>query len=1156
MTIQAGNTGAGVYDILAAVDAANPTTTGGIDNDNITISGNTITAGYYGIYANGTATTASGYDNWTISNNQIGPVVANATANIGQQGIYLGNVNQLAIINNTVSNVIGNSGYIYGIDLYNGVRNATVNLNTVTGIHYTSTGGWGGIGIDVNPNNAAANITIQNNMISDCAGDGWSSFTAGAIAGIRVAPTGTCVGVKIQNNSISLNQGNTISAATTNEVSAAIYFGSGSNNIDLRDNILYSNVEYTNQTGSKTYAIYSAAPSTVFTNINYNDYFTGGSQANLAFNAAASQTNMAMLVASFGQNSNSSNIMPNFVGLNDLHLVPATNALIDNTGTPIAGITVDIDNQTRNITTPDIGADEFTAPTCTTANSGTLVTTSYSICNNGNITLVANNVSTGAGTTYQWMVSTNPSGPFSNAVGGSGVNTPTYITAALPTNTLYYVLQTVCSAISMTSTSAPSATVLISPIPTASIAASPTFICSGNTLSLTVGTDIGTNFSWTGPASFTSNVQNPNYTVPANGSGNYSVVVSTNNCSAAVQSVSVSVNSTSLAISGTGSYFCTSGNVTLTAIGNATTLTWYNSATTTTVSDSPTSTTIYSVVGTGTSNCPATAYFTVTVINPTITGMGAAICGTAAVGTLSASSFGPIDWYASPSSTVPLGTGNTFTASAASTTTYYAQANSTSTGSLFTTLAAGNGSSGNMFDIIAINPITINSVGMHFSTANVTTTVEVWYKVGTFVGSESSNANWTMAYTTTVLTNGTGTLTPIPGTFAINVPASTTYGIYITTTNGNPTTNYTNGTLLGNLYTSYADLNLFEGKGGGYFSVINTPRVFNGVLNYTKAGCTSPMIPVTLTVNPQPTVNINAMPSSVICAGNTVTLTASGADTYTWNTSATSSVISSAPSSNITYSVAASSNACPGTYTSNISITVNANPTLNISASSMSICSGNSVTLNASGSILYNWSTSATTQSISVTPSVNTSYSVVGTAANSCTSSAMVTITVNAKPSVSLSAASYTACLMGGPIILTGSPAGGVYSGPNISGNSLNPTATGTFYPVYSYTSAAGCSNTASTSIVVKVCTDIVSRTANSTALKVYPNPNLGVFTIETGNSLVKTIEMTDLTGRIVHTQTTDADTIQMNIVDLANGVYHVRIHSENGTDIIKVVKQ
>jgi hypothetical protein len=1155
MYIQAGGNTSTKYCILAGVDAASPSAAGGLDNDNITVSGNTLTASYYGLYAVSTTTAAGGNNNWNITNNLIGSVVS-STANIWSKGMYISYTDGLAITNNTVTNVAGTTAYVWGIELNNGVRNATVNLNTITGIHYTGTSGYAGLGIDVNPNNAAANITIQNNMISDCTGDGWSSFTAGGIAGIRVAPSGTCVGVKIQNNSVALNQGTTTSAATANEISAAVYFGPGSNNIDLRDNILYSDVEYLNQTGSKTYAIYSAAPSSVFTTINYNDYFTSGSQANLAFIAATSQTNMAMLVASFGQNANSMNVMPNFVGINDMHLVPATNALIDNVGTPIAGITIDIDNQTRSLTTPDVGADEFTAPTCTTANSGTIVTTSYSICNNANITLVANNVSTGAGTSYQWMVSTNPSGPFSNAVGGSGVNTPTYVTAALPTNTLYYVLQTVCSAISMTATSAPSATVLISPIPTASIAASPTFICSGNTLSLTVGTDIGTNFNWIGPANFNSNMQNPLYTVPANGSGNYSVVVSTSNCTAAVQSISVSVNSTSLAISGTGSYFCTSGNVTLTAIGNATTLTWFNSATTQTVSDSPMATTVYSVVGTGTSNCPATAYYTVTVINPTISATGTAVCSSTAVATLSATSFGPIDWYSSPSSTVSLFTGNTYTTTAATTTTYYVQANSTSSGSLFTTLVGGNGFAGNMFDIVANNPITINSVGMHFATANITTTVEVWYKVGTFVGNESSNANWTLAYTTTVLTNGANVLTPIPGTFAINVPASTTYGIYVTTTNGSPTTNYTNGTLLGNLYASNSDLNLYEGKGGGYFSVLNSPRVFNGVLNYTKVGCTSPMIPVTLTVNPQPTVSINALPSSVICAGKTATLTASGADTYTWNTSSTSSAIAVAPTTSTTYTLNANSNTCPGSYTASMMVTVNPNPTLNISASSMSICSGNSVTLNATGSILYNWSTSATTQSISATPSVNTTYSVVGTAANSCTSSAMVTITVNAKPSVSLTAASNTACLMGGPVILTGSPAGGIYSGPNVTGNSLNPTATGTFTPVYSYTNAAGCSNTASTSVVVKVCTEIVSQTAKSTALKVYPNPNLGVFTIETGNALTKTIEMTDLTGKIVHTQTTDAETIQMNIVDLANGVYHVRIHSENGIDVIKVVKQ
>ncbi len=1147
MYIEAGGNSTTKYGILAGVDAVSPTTTGGMDNDNVTISGNTVTAAYYGMYVSSTATTASGNTNWNISNNLVGSIIS-STANIFSKGIYVNNTDGLAINNNTITNVAGTTAYVWGVELNTGVRNATVNLNTITAIRYTGTGGYSGLGIDVNPNNAAANITIQNNMISDCTGDGWSSFTAGGIAGIRVAPSGTCVGVKIQNNSVALNQGTVNAAATTNELSAAIYFGAGANNIDLRNNILYSNVEFTNQTGSKTYAIYSAAPSSVFTTINYNDYFTSGSQANLAFIAATNQTNMAMVVASFGQNANSMNVLPNFVGVNDMHLIPATNAMIDNVGTPIAGITVDIDNQTRSLTTPDIGADEFTAPSCTTASSGTIATTSYSICNNGNITLVANNVSTGAGTSYQWMVSTSPSGPFSNAVGGSGVNTPTYITAALPTNTLYYVLQTICSAVSMTATSTPAATVLISPIPTSSIAATPATICANNTLSLTVGTDIGTNFAWTGPASYTSNVQNPLYNVPANGSGNYSVVVSTNNCSAAVQTVSVTVNSTNLNITATGVYFCTSGTTTLTAIGNATSVTWNTSATTNQIIENVTASTIYTVVGTGTSNCPATATLAVTVINPTITGTGASVCSPTAVATLSATSFGPIDWYASPSSTTVLGSGNTFTATAATTTTFYAQAVSSTNGSLQTTFAGGNGcGGGNMFDLTPVaGNIVLDSLDVHFSVTG-TQSVLIYYRVGTFAGNEIIPANWIPWDTIVVTSAGPNNPTRVV-MLPLPIPGNQLTGIFV-----NYSANYTNGT------STYANADISVQMGTGLcsaFSGTNAGRMFNGNLYYTKPGCTSPMLPVTLTVNPQPTVNINASPMSVICAGNTATLTATGADTYTWSTTSTSSVITVSPSTSITYTVNANSNTCPGSYTASMLLTVNPNPTMNISASSLSVCSGNSVTLNATGSVLYNWSTSATTQSISATPTVNTTYTVVGTAANNCTSSAMVTITVNAKPSVSLSAASNTACLMGGPVILTGSPAGGVYSGPNVSGNSLNPTAQGTFNPVYSFTNTAGCSNTISTTIVVKVCTDIVSQTAKSNALKVYPNPNQGVFTIETGNALVKTIEMTDLTGRIVHSQTTDAKTIEMNIVDLANGVYNVRIRSEHGTDIIKVVKQ
>jgi hypothetical protein len=63
--------------------------------------------------------------------------------------------------------------------------------------------------------------------------------------------------------------------------------------------------------------------------------------------------------AGSGQDANSISVNPVFVSPTDLHLTPAGNKDIDNKGTPVNGITTDIDNETRSTTIPDIGADEF-----------------------------------------------------------------------------------------------------------------------------------------------------------------------------------------------------------------------------------------------------------------------------------------------------------------------------------------------------------------------------------------------------------------------------------------------------------------------------------------------------------------------------------------------------------------------------------------------------------------------------------------------------------------------------------------------------------------------------------------------------------------------------------------------------------------------------
>lgn len=149
--------------------------------------------------------------------------------------------------------------------------------------------------------------------------------------------------------------------------------------------------------------------------------------------------------------------------------------------------------------------------------------------------------------------------------------------------------------------------------------------------------------------------------------------------------------------------------------------------------------------------------------------------------------------------------------------------------------------------------------------------------------------------------------------------------------------------------------------------------------------------------------------ASSICAGNSVTVSANtgtfSVSGYTWSASPAGAVIASPNASSTaitftsagTYSVvlAATSGTSSGTYT-NV-ITVNPNPAVMISTSNTLICSdlGQSAVLTASGSATnYSWSTGATTSTISVTPSVTTTYTLWATNSFSCTSQAVFTQSV------------------------------------------------------------------------------------------------------------------------------------------------------------------
>lgn len=317
-------------------------------------------------------------------------------------------------------------------------------------------------------------------------------------------------------------------------------------------------------------------------------------------------------------------------------------------------------------------------------------------------------------------------------------------------------------------------------------------------------------------------------------------------------------------------------------------------------------------------------------------------------------------------------------------------------------------------------------------------------------------------------------------------------------------------------------------------------------------GCTA--APSTPTIN-----NVS------ICSGNSATLTSNSSATTNWfatstpsNAIATGSVfITPALTSNTVY-FANASNACGASSVISVSVTVNPSPTLNAVSSSSAVCAGSTVTLTASGMNTYTWSTSANTPVILVSPSVTTVYSVTATSTLcNVSQSATLSVGANANPTVALTAGASTICSLPGSIALNGSPSGGVYSGAAVTGSLLSVANPGTFVPVYTYTDAAtGCFSSASATVIVANCTGIDEASKTSKGISVYPNPNSGAFIIESTNATSLEIDVLDMTGRVVYSERSTTPKTLVNIEKLANGIYQVRIKSENSLDVIKVIKQ
>ncbi len=364
-TIMAGTT-VGTTTSTAAIWAQGL----GAPNNNLTITENIIKRSYRGIYI-GTNAPLTPYLGLTITNNEVG--TANSTEQNTFRGIQVGYSRGAVINGNTVYNQITTLGVsIAAIELATGADSCIVSNNKIHTIANPSASGWGAYGINVAAGN---NHFIYNNDVSNIYTCNYSATSTTFNAfGIRLA-AGT--GIRVINNTVNMSGNYPTNANTVASSAAFCVTAVGITGLTVRNNN-FSNRITSAATGNKgmyAYWLPDAYPFATAINSFANNNLDIGSEP-YHLTAKLGTTHGTTVYASLADWKTVSSRDTTSVAINPAFLSATTgvpNSLaLNNLGTPEPGITTDINGVTRNATTPDLGAYEFT-PIATDATAVELI---------------------------------------------------------------------------------------------------------------------------------------------------------------------------------------------------------------------------------------------------------------------------------------------------------------------------------------------------------------------------------------------------------------------------------------------------------------------------------------------------------------------------------------------------------------------------------------------------------------------------------------------------------------------------------------------------------------------------------------------------------------------------------------------------------------
>ncbi len=508
--------------------------------------------------------------------------------------------------------------------------------------------------------------------------------------------------------------------------------------------------------------------------------------------------------------------------------------------------------------------------------------------------------------------------------------------------------------------------------------------------------------------------------------------------------------------------------------------------------------------------------------------------------------------------------------------------------------------------------------GTVYSWTNTNTTIGLAAagtgNIASFTATNATAVVQTATITVTpTYTNGGTTCTGTPITFTITVNPTPSVNAIANQTVCNATATAAvtiTGPVAGTVY-SWTNNNTSIGLGASgtntipSFLAINTgstPQTATITVTptFTNGGITCSGASTTFTITVNPTAVVNQPANQLLCNGAaTSAVVFSGlppGSTYSWTNSNTAIGLAASGTGNIgsftatnnttapitaTITVTPTSTGCGGTAVS-FTITVNPTPAVNAIANQVLCAGATTAAVTISGPVantVYTWTNNNTTIGlgasgtgnipgfVTVNPTLNpvtATITVTPTYTNggiSCTGNPVsFTITVNPLPNIVFPRMPPRVCLTDTIVTLVATPAGGTWSGPGIVGNTFNAALAGLGVArvTYTVTNGFGCSTSRFENVVVHDCKE--RHNVFQEAIRIWPNPNQGRFSIQFNSDKYKEFKVKVVNARgqemgyyefknLVYGQI-----IPFDLSRLAGGTYYLYVYNTQESGVFPIV--